>query len=306
MTSAAPGRLLAALALCVGLGTAQAGSLRYCDGGGPLSAEQNDRLLRFAGIVKAELDKSGARLALVSRSGLNLDFFGVRYSHAGISLKASAETPWAVRQLYFSCDERKPRLFDQGMSAFVLGTHQPELGYLSAVLLPETEAAPLERAALDNRQALQLLGATYSANAYAFNSVYQNCNQWLAELLAAAWGPRPEGDGDAEAARPQAQAWLRESGFEPSVLDVGWHALMWVAPLIPWVHNDDHPAQDIEAKRYRVAMPAAIEAFVQARVPGATRVEFCHTEKHVVVRRGWDQLPDGCEPGAQDEVIALD
>lgn len=294
------------MVLGVGLGAAQAGSLRYCDGGGPLSAEQNDRMLRFAGIVKAELDKSGARLALVSRSGLNLDFFGVRYSHAGISLKASAETPWAVRQLYFSCDERKPRLFDQGMSAFVLGTHQPELGYLSAVLLPAPAAAPLERAALDNRQALQLLGATYSANAYAFNAVYQNCNQWLAELLAAAWDPRPEGDGDAEAPRTQAQTWLRESGFEPSVLDVGWQVLMWVAPLIPWVHNDDHPAEDLDAKRYRVAMPAAIEAFVQGRVPGATRVEFCHTDKHVVVRRGWDLLPEGCEPGAQDEVIALD
>ena len=304
--TAAPRRLLAAAALALTLaltgGPAQAGSLRYCDGGEPLTAEQNDRMLRFAGIVKAELDKSGARLALVSRSGLDLGFFGMRYSHAGISLKASAETPWAVRQLYFSCDERKPRIFDQGMSAFVLGTHQPQLGYLSAVLLPDADAAALERTALDNRQALQLLGATYSANAHAFNTVYQNCNQWLAELLAAAWGPRP----DAQAPRAQAQAWLREAGFEPSAMDVGWRVLMWAGQLIPWVHNDDHPAQDIDAKLYRVVMPAAIEAFVQQRVPGATRLEFCHTDKHVVVRRGWGNLPDGCEAGPQDEVIALD
>jgi hypothetical protein len=302
LTPAAPWRLLAAMALCAAVGAAQAGSLRYCDGGGPLTAEQNDRMLRFAGIVKAELDKSGARVALVSRSGLDLGFFGLRYSHAGVSVKSGTETPWAVRQLYFSCDERRPRIFDQGMSAFVLGTHQPELGFLSAVLLPEPAATPLERAAQDNRQALQLLGATYSANAYAFGTQYQNCNQWLVELLAAAWGAPP----DAEAPRLQAQAWLRESGFEPTVLDLGWHVLMWAGPLIPWVHNDDHPAQDIDAKHYRVAMPASIEAFVQARLPGATRLEFCHTDKHVVVRRGWDLLPDGCEPGAQDEVIALD
>ena len=46
----------------------------------------------------------------------------------------------------------------------------------------------LERAARDNRQALSLLGATYSANAYPFSLQYQNCNQWVAEMLAAAWG----------------------------------------------------------------------------------------------------------------------
>ena len=106
MTRAAPwrrGATLAAVALVMaGAGDCHAGSLRYCDGGTPLTAEQNDRMLRFSGIVKAELDRSGASLALVSRSGLDLDFFGLRYSHAGISLKASAETPWAVRQLYFS------------------------------------------------------------------------------------------------------------------------------------------------------------------------------------------------------------
>ncbi len=290
-------------ALCAGFTQAShAGSLRYCDGGTPLTAEQNDRMLRFSGIVKAELDKSGAALALVSRSGLDLSLFGQRYSHAGISLKASAATPWAVRQLYFSCDERKPRIFDQGMSAFVLGTQQPALGYLSVVLLPPAESAALERAALDNRQALQLLGATYSANAYAFNPIYQNCNQWLAELIAAAWGYR----GETEDARGQAQRWLRDAGYAPSVIDVGWRALMWAGAFIPWVHNDDHPADDIAAKRYRVSMPASIEAFVQARTPNATRLEFCHTEKHVVIRRGWEMLPEGCVPGAQDEVIALD
>ena len=306
MTRAAPwrrGATLAAVALVMaGTGDCHAGSLRYCDGGTPLTAEQNDRMLRFSGIVKAELDRSGASLALVSRSGLDLDFFGLRYSHAGISLKASAETPWAVRQLYFSCDERKPRLFDQGMSAFVLGTQQPALGFLSVVLLPPADSFDLERAALDNRQALQLLGATYSANAYAFSVAYQNCNQWLAELMAAAWS-RPVEDSDA---RRQAQAWLRDAGYAPTVIDVGWHALMWVAPLIPWVHNDDHPADDIAAKHYRVSMPASIEAFVQARVPGATRLEFCHTDKHVVVRRGWGMLPEACEAGPQDELIALD
>ena len=37
--------------------------------------------------------------------------------------------------------------------------------------------------------ALALLGREYSANAYPFSPRYQNCNQWVAELLATAWRP---------------------------------------------------------------------------------------------------------------------
>jgi len=300
---------LLAAALALGGGPAQAGnasgSTRYCDDGTPLTAEHKDRLLRFAGIVKAELDRSGARLALVARSGLDLGFFGVRYSHGGVSLKGSAETPWAVRQLYFSCDERRPLIFDQGLSAFVLGTHQPELGYVSALLLPPEAEAALERTALDNRRALQLLGGTYSANAHAFSTTYQNCNQWLAELLASAWGPVLDGL-DGPAARVQAQAWLRDAGYQPMSMDVGWRVLMWASKLIPWVHSDDHPSEDLDAQRFRISMPDAIDAFALARAPGATRLEFCHNERHVLIRRGGPPLAEGCAPGAQDELISLE
>ncbi|HEY1392705.1 MAG TPA: DUF2145 domain-containing protein, partial [Methylibium sp.] len=93
-----------------------------------MSAEQQDVLLRFGAIVKDELEKSGQSLVLITRSGLDLSRFGVRYSHAGLSLKASRNAPWSVRQLYYACDERKPRLYDQGMSGFLLGADDPSTG----------------------------------------------------------------------------------------------------------------------------------------------------------------------------------
>ncbi len=283
-------------------GACAASTLQLCDAPSPLSAQDKSRLFRFGAVIKAELERSGAPLALVARSGTDLSRFGVRYSHAGLSLKASPETPWAVRQLYFACDERQPRLYDQGMAAFLLGTHEPRIGYVSLVLLPPASAAELERAALDKSSALQVLGASYSANAYPFSLRYQNCNQWVAELMAAAWG----GSGDGTDARAQAQRWLQAQGYEPSVVDVGWRALMWLGHFIPWVHSDDHPEEDLAQSRYRVSLPASIEAFVRLRVPGAERVEFCHTETQVVVHRGWDDVAEGCVPGAQDEVMALD
>jgi hypothetical protein len=296
-------RALALLLLCGSPWLAShASSMRFCDEPAQLSAEQRDQLFRFGGVIKAELEESGQSLALIARSGLDLSRFGVRYSHAGLSLKASANTPWSVRQLYYACDEQRPRVFDQGISGFLLGLNDPSVGYVSIVFLPLAQAADLERAVLDNRQALQLLGGTYSANAYPFSVSYQNCNQWVLEMLAAAWG----GLDDAENLRAQAQNWLKGRGYMPSVFDLGLRPLMWLGAFIPWLHNDDHPHEDLDQNVFRVSMPASIEAFVQATVPGAARVELCHTDRRVVIHRGWEPIAEGCLPGEQDTVISLE
>jgi hypothetical protein len=279
-----------------------ASALQFCDHPDSLSAEQKDRLFRFGAIIKTELENSGASLALIARSGLDLSRFGLRYSHAGFSLKASQNTPWSVRQLYYACDERRPRLFDQGLSGFLLGTDDPGIGYVSIVYLPAPEAAELERAALDNGRALQLLNATYSANAYAYGLRYQNCNQWVMELLATAWGQL----NDTEPARAQAQRWLADQGYAPSRVEVGNRALMWAGAFVPWLHSDDHPPADVAQMVYRVSMPASVEGFVRATVPGASRMEFCHIGRQVVIHRGWEPIAEGCAPGAQDTVITLD
>jgi hypothetical protein len=297
-------RALAAIVLGLAALTCQAGVTRYCETPDALSADEKDRIFGFAGVIKAELERSGASLALVARSGLDLSRFDVRYSHAGFSLKASPDTPWAVRQLYYACDERAPHLYDQGLSAFLLGSHEAAIGYVSVLLLPPGPAALLERAALDKQGALDVLAPVYSANAYPFSLRYQNCNQWVAELLATAWGGLPDAAGSER--RAGAQRWLQSHGYEPSVFDVGWRPLMWASLTIPWLHADDHPDEDWAHNRYRVSMPASIEAFVRALVPGAVRLEFCHTAHQAVIHRGWDSIAEGCRPGAGDTVVSLD
>ena len=273
----------------------------FCGQSPPLSAAQHDRLMRFGEVVKTELERSGASLALIARTGVDLARFGVRYSHAGISLKESQNTRWSVRQLYYGCDERRPGLYDQGLAGFLMGSEAPPVGFVSVLLLPAAEAAQVERAALENPQALRLLGTTYSANAYPFDVRYQNCNQWLVELLAVAWG----GLDGPEAPRAQAQAWLQRQAYEPTVFDVGSPALMWLGSFIAGLHSDDHPQEDLAQYRYRVSMPASIEAFVRRTVPGAVRVEFCHKGDRVVIRRGWESIADSCEPGESDTVVGL-
>jgi hypothetical protein len=298
-------RRLAAAALAAAslTGGVQAGVLRVCDPPQPLTAAQQSTLLRFSDLIKAELDASGARLALVARSGLDLARLGQRYSHAGISVLASTNAPWSVRQLYYACDEGRPRLFDQGLPGFLLGADSPDIRYVSVLLLPADAAAALEQRAQDNALVLQLLGSAYSANAHAFSTRYQNCNQWLAELLALSWGGTAVVGPDP---RTAAQAWLQAAGYVPTSFPVGNRALLAAVSTLPWLHSDDHPADDLARAVFRISMPSSIEAFVQARVPGTRRLEFCHSGARVVLHRGWDQVAEGCQPGAADTVFMLD
>jgi len=297
-------RLAATLLAAAGLGAsagAWAGIPTFCERGKEVSALEQDRVLRFAGAVKQELEASGERVALISRAGLDLSRFGLLYSHAGVALKDDAAGSWAVRQLYYACDESRPRLFDQGVPGFALGADAPGAGHISLVFLDGENGAQLEQAARDRPLALALLAGRYSANAYAFGTRYQNCNQWVAEILASAWGHL----GNQEAARERAQAWLREQGYAAGPVKVPSRWLMFAGQFVPLLHVDDHPLDDVYALALRVSVPAAIEDFVRHRAPRARRVELCHDTRHIVVHRGWEPLDARCEPRPGDEVIAL-
>ena len=297
---------LAAL-LMVASAAAQAISFEVCDRPKDPSADQRDVMLRFGAIVRDELAASHQQVALIARSGLDLRRLDVRYSHEAVALKDNAGRPWSVRELYYSCQDHQPRIFDEGLAGFLMGTDDPDTSFISVVFLPPDRAEPLRATALDKHHALGVLGASYSANAYPFSTLHQNCNQWVMELLAEAWGAgesdaNPGSDADA---RTRAQAWMRAQGYLPTVFTVSAHPMTWLADIVPWLANDDHPPHEVAHDRYNVSMPAAIETFVQAKVPGATRIEFCHAGRHVVLHRGWDDIAEGCVAGAGDTTFEL-
>jgi hypothetical protein len=301
-----------ALSVCVGVGgaaTAQAqssasgntGSLGFCDRSHPLTAQEQDVSLRFAAVVRDVLDETGDSAVLISRSGLDLSRFHIRYSHAAIGWKEDSGA-WAARQLYYACDEGRPRIYDQGLAGFAMGIDDPALGYVSIVRLPGAAADPMRRASLDTPVALHLLSATYSANAYAFSLRYQNCNQWVVELLAVAWG----GLSDGQDLRSRAQEWLSQANYSPDPVDVGSHALMFASTFVPFLHLDDHPQDDRFALKLKVSLPSTVEAFARQRFPASERIEICHAGGQVVVHVGWTPIADGCRPADGDRVVRLD
>ena len=293
-------------AACAAAGAANAasgisGASRFCDHTRELSAPEQDRLLRFAAVLREELGATEGSVALVSRSGLDLSRFGIRYSHAALAWRADSGA-WAARQLYYACDESRPRIFDQGLAGFAMGTDDPALGYVSLVRVPAADVPALQSALLDTPRVLHLLAGQYSANAYAYGLNYQNCNQWLVELLAVAWA----GMEDGADLRERAQRWLRAERYDPEPVDVGSRLLMLASYLVPLIHLDDHPEQDRAAMKLLVSLPSTIETFMRQRLPGSERVEICHDEKQVVIHRGWSPMENGCRPGDGDRIVPLD
>ncbi|SFE12752.1 DUF2145 domain-containing protein [Paracidovorax konjaci] len=310
---------LSALAAGAVLGTAgsrpaYAGTWGLCERPQEAGVAEQDRRLRFAAAVQQALDDSGQTVALIARSGMDLGRFGVLYSHAGIALRSPETGRWSVRQLYYACDVARPRIYDQGLPGFVLGADGVRAGHVAVVLLPGPAGAALERVARDRDTALSLLAQDYSANAYAFSTRYQNCNQWVAEMLARAWAPWGSGESADPPLTPRAQAqrWLRAQGYAPQPLPAGSHALMFAAHFAPLVHVDDHPLQDIQALRWRTSLPRDIEEFARRQVPGAQRIGLCHDTRRAVVHRGWTPdrpelvTPAGCAAAEEDTVVALD
>lgn len=296
-------RALAALLLACAAGVAGAssGASRFCDRDQPLTAAEQDRLLRFAAVLREELAATGDGVALVSRSGLDLSRFGIRYSHAALAWRSESGL-WSARQLYYACDERRPRIYDQGLAGFALGTDDPRLGYLSIVRLPAQAVLALRPALLDNPRVLHLLAAHYSANAYAYGLRYQNCNQWIMEMIAAGWGDLPDG----EDLRERAQAWLRDAHYAPQPVEVNSRLLMLAAYFVPLLHLDDHPDDDRRTMKLQISLPSTVETFVRARFPASERVELCHDDRRIVIHRGWEPIAEGCRPAEGDRVVPLD
>lgn len=294
--------LPAALAVAAAAHAGASDSLAFCDRGTALSASEQDTSLRFAAIVRDELDASGDGAVLISRSGLDLARFNIRFSHMAIAWR-QASGAWSARQLYYACDERRPRLYDQGLAGFAMGIDDPTLGHVSIVRLPPAAAQSLLRVALDTPRALRLLGQAYSANAYPFSLRYQNCNQWVLEMMAVAWGDLPD---DATDLRRSAQQWLQQAHYDPEPVAIGSHALMFASSFVPFLHLDDHPQDDRFALRLKVSLPSTLEAFVRQRFSQSERVEICHRGPQIVVHRGWRPIADGCHPAEGDRSISLE
>lgn len=252
-------------------------------------AVQQDRFLQWAQRIRDDLDQQGAEVVLLARAGMDLGRFGVRYTHAALAWPHHESGPWAVRQLYFDCDAGVPQLFDQGLAAFLMGADDPDGGYVMALPLKGEAAAQLLATVTDREQAKALLASEYQANASLGDPETQNCNQWVAELLATVWS------GVNEPTRAAARQGMMALGWEPSTVSLPNRLWLWASAWWPHLGWRGQREADLDAGQLRVTLPEDLARWWRERWPEAARLEWCMgaegLQRHIGWSAAWQQ---GC------------
>lgn len=255
------------------LGTAALLALLLCGNGASAgtsceevvtSAGTMQKALELARRVTAKLDESASQVALLARVGQDLSKYKLRFSHLGFVVRNHPEGQWSVVHDLNLCGTDASQLYVQGVGNFFSDDlHEYEAAIL---VLPAELQRKLEPVLVSVVQMKRLHESKYSVVAYPFNTLYQNSNQWALEVLASVMAPQ----GDV-ATRAEAQRWLREAGFEPTLLTIPALTRLGGRMFKANVAFDDHPGEYRWSDRIYVVTVDAIFDFLRKRYPQDSR-----------------------------------
>ncbi len=212
-------------------------------------ADAAERLLRV-------LDTRSSRVALVGRRGSDLSvlpFEGEhpRVTHVGIALRE--RDGWWMHHLMNTHEGPSGDLYRQPLVDFF---RDDPLEYRAAVLVPSEALQQRIAGVLESGVALRLHSPRYSRVAYPFATLYQNSNQWVAEVVGAAQS--------GATSRERAQHHLAERGFLPSVLrGVGLVRQALGRMTYANTHFDDHPWRSRLRGRLAFVLGSSLARYVR-------------------------------------------
>lgn len=211
-----------------------------------------------------ELDRDHAGIALVARVGQDLSKYGLRYSHIGIARHDPATGAWTMFEELNECGTAHSTLYADGFGNFFLD-HM--FAYEAKIVVPTPGVQQRLSAALASGAAIRLHEPRYSEIAYPWSTRFQNCNQWVLETLAEALAPR------AVSNRAEAQGWLHDRGYRPSILHVSPLEQFGAQVLSSNLAFDDHPQDRLMAGEIDVVTAESVMDFLTRIDPAAkTRV----------------------------------
>ncbi|HTD06174.1 DUF2145 domain-containing protein [Undibacterium sp.] len=201
-------RLLALLLLAVSAGS-YAG--RSCE---PYQPDANTvmKAMELALKTRQALDDSGAQLALIARVGQDLSKYNLRYSHMAIVWRDHPAGRWIVVHELNQCGTAESALFYEGLGNFFL---DDMFAFEALLVVPEPVVQQKMIALLGSDAPRRMHAQRYNMLAYPFSGEYQNSNQWVLEMLAAASARDAEIEN-----RGQAQAWLKMTGYRAGTIRI--------------------------------------------------------------------------------------
>lgn len=219
--------------------------------------------LHLALKTKHVLMQSDATIALLGRVGSDLSAYGLRYSHAGFVWRDHPKGQWLVVHALNRCATATSAVFDEGLGNFFL---DDPFAYEVLVVIPSRDTQEKLARLLASTLSEQLHQAAYNMLAYPWSTRYQNSNQWLLELLAAAIAPE-----DVVSSRTQAQQWLRQQGYLPSEVEVSALQRLGARLFSANIQFDDHPFADRIAGKYQVVTVESVIRFLVHLDPRTTQ-----------------------------------
>jgi hypothetical protein len=230
----------------------------------PVSAGTTEKALKLALAAQAQLEESGATVALIGRAGQNLSKYGVYYSHFGFVWRDHPKGQWTVVHQLNHCGTAESAIYDQGLGNFFLD----DLWRMEAVLLIPGTATQARLAQLLSEEAhLAFHSSRYNMLAYPFSTRYQNSNQWALEVLAKA-----ESKDIPVRTRDQAQQWLKLAGYEPKEIRLDTLTRLGARMTRANVAFDDHPGELRWSDRIRTVTVDSVFAFMRKRDAEAREV----------------------------------
>ncbi|MEB0139592.1 MULTISPECIES: DUF2145 domain-containing protein [unclassified Undibacterium] len=252
-------RTLVLLWLCQS-GLAQAG--RACDSP-PQDARKIMQALEFAQKTSQRLDASQAELVLLARVGQDLSAYHVRYSHLAFARKQQ-DGRWLITHELNQCGTAASDLFNEGVGNFFL---DDVFAYEALILIPPPALQQQIAQALSNGNARRLHDPHYNMLAYPFAADYQNSNQWILEVLAAASASDLHINR-----RDMAQAWLKAAGYTPDTLHIDAATRLGARLFRANISFADQPFNRRMAGQIDTVTVESIQRFLLAREPATQKI----------------------------------
>ncbi|MBI5718999.1 MAG: DUF2145 domain-containing protein [Burkholderiales bacterium] len=213
--------------------------------------------------VRERLEAGGASAALVARVGLNLGEFGQRYTHMGVAVRDHVRRRWLALHLFNPCGKAESEITVQPLEQF----YEVDLFEYEALVITPSYAlqAALRDVFMNPATTRALHKPAYNMIAHPFSTRFQNSNQWILEMTAAAL------DRGAVKDRASAQAWLMNAGFEPGSIRIPNLRRAGARLFSPHVSFLDHTQEEYEKQAYLVITVDSIVRFLATKDPGLTQ-----------------------------------
>ncbi|MBS0308771.1 MAG: DUF2145 domain-containing protein, partial [Proteobacteria bacterium] len=226
-------------------------------------AETVMQALELAQKTKAALEASDAQVALIARVGQDLSRYGLRYSHVAYVWRDHPQGRWMVVHELNQCGTAQSGLFNEGLGNFFM---DDLFAYDTLIVIPSTATQQRIARLLADHTAAALHDAHYNMLAYAYSTRYQNSNQWLLEVLAAAYSSEPITN------REQAQSWLKLAGYQPITIAIPAMTRLGGRMFRANIAFDDHPFDRRMADQIDTVTVDSVLRFVDQREKKARRI----------------------------------